>query len=113
MNCTEPFALTLRPISPTNVKLIYWFIAEATTYDADEGTRMPSESAFSSCWFGPEEAIQKLTHEHDQNVVKQAVELVRDEIARRSCASSLEVKNADDVLTPHSMAAAPRPVVSV
>lgn len=83
-NCTEPFALTIRNIAPDNVKLIYWFIAECTTSIAVEGTRMPSESAFSSHWFSPEEALRKLTHEHDHDVVRRAVELVRAEIVRRS-----------------------------
>lgn len=84
VNCVEPFALTIRNISPDNVKLIYWFIAEATTSIADEGTRMPSESAFTSCWFTPEDAIERLTHEHDRDVVRKAVALVRAEVARKT-----------------------------
>lgn len=84
LNCVEPFALTIRNISPDNVKLIYWFIAEATASVADEGTRMPSESAFTSCWFTPEDAIERLTHEHDRDVVRKAVALVRAEAARKT-----------------------------
>jgi hypothetical protein len=90
LDCTEPYALTIRNIAPDNVKLIYWFIAESTTSVAVEGTRMPSENAFSSHWFSPEEALKRLTHEHDRDVVRRAVELVRAEIMRRSlsCATA-------------------------
>ena len=86
-NCTEPFALTIRTIAPDNVKVIYWFVAETTSSVAVEGTRMPSESAFSSRWFSPEEALKMLTHEHDREVVSRAIELVRAEIVRRSSSS--------------------------
>jgi len=86
-NSIEPFALTIRTIAPDNVKVIYWFIAEATSSFAVEGTRMPSESAFSSRWFSPEAALKMLAHEHDRDVVRRAVELVRAEIVRRSSSS--------------------------
>lgn len=91
LNSTEPFALTIRNIDPDNVKLIYWYIAESTTSSAIEGTRMPSENAFSSHWFSPEEALRRLTHEHDRDVVRRAIELVRLEIKRRSmsCATTV------------------------
>lgn len=91
LNCTEPFALTIRNISPDNVKLIYWFIAEATSSVPDEDTRMPSESAFSSCWYSPEEAIGRLTHEHDRDVVRKAVALVREELSRRALADAKRI----------------------
>ena len=44
---------------------------------------MPSESAFSSHWFGVDEAVERLTYEHDRGVVRGAVELVRGEVRRR------------------------------
>lgn len=75
--------MTIRNIAPDNVKLIHWFIAEVTTDTAQDGTRMPSESSFQSCWFTPEEAVEKLTHEHDKEVVRKATGLVRDELKRR------------------------------
>ena len=49
----------------------------------DPNLRMPSESAFRSCWFSPEEALNKLTFEHDQEVLRKATGLVREEIGRR------------------------------
>lgn len=87
--CTEAFALTIRNISPTNVKLIYWYIADATSEAEEEGTRMPSESAFSSHWYDLDEAVETLTYEHDRNVVRQAAELVRAEARRREALNAV------------------------
>lgn len=83
-NCTEPFAVTIRHIAPDNVKIIYWFITEVAGEHQD-GTSMPSEF-FESCWFEADEAVEKLTYEHDREVARQAVDLVREELDRHSLA---------------------------
>lgn len=44
---------------------------------------MPSEYSFESLWFEPEEALERLTYEHDRDVVRRATELVREEVKRR------------------------------
>jgi len=86
LNCVEPFAMTIRHISADNVKLIYWFITEVIG-EHEEGTLMPSEVYFESCWFEADEAVETLTYEHDRDVVRKAVELVRAELAHRSLES--------------------------
>ncbi|KAF8308034.1 hypothetical protein DL93DRAFT_2044818, partial [Clavulina sp. PMI_390] len=81
LNAIEPFALTIRTITPAaDIKLIYWFIARATspTLPPDASARMPSESAFRSVWVKAGEAERWLTHEHDRNVVRKAVGLVSE-----------------------------------
>jgi len=82
MDCIEPFAMTIRNIAPDNVKLIYWFITEVIG-EHEDGTLMPSEVHFESCWFEADEAVETLTYEHDRDVVRKAIELVRGELAQR------------------------------
>ncbi|KAF8335446.1 uncharacterized protein EI90DRAFT_330568 [Cantharellus anzutake] len=81
-DCIEPFAITIRNVAPGNVKLIHWFISEVTG-EFQPGTLMPSESSFRSCWFEADEAVQLLTYEHDREVARQALRLVREELKRR------------------------------
>jgi hypothetical protein len=75
--------MTLRHIAPDNVKIIYWFITEVAGEHQD-GTLRPGEF-FESCWFEAEEALEKLTYKHDRDVARHAIDLVREELDRRSC----------------------------
>lgn len=90
--CTEPFAGTARIVGPRNTKFTWWFTAivdEAARWprDADgevarvEGTMTDSE-CFESEWVdadGPAGGAEgRLTFENDRELVRQAVELVRE-----------------------------------
>jgi 8-oxo-dGTP pyrophosphatase MutT (NUDIX family) len=69
----EPFMFTMRELgSGKGVKLIWWYIAQVAE-DAPVGN---GESAFKVTRFGYQEAIEKLTHEADRKVLRQAVDIV-------------------------------------
>jgi hypothetical protein len=60
------------------VKIIHWFIS-VRVGEHQDGTLMPSET-FESHFFEADEAIATLTFQHDRDVVRQAVELVRAQL---------------------------------
>jgi len=75
---TEPFAVTLRRLSEKNVKIIHWFVTlikEGETQLQD--TRMPSEN-YDAVFFDAEEAVERLSSSDHRELVKKAIQLVRD-----------------------------------
>lgn len=71
-NLTEPFMVTVREVDgKTNVKIIWWYIAEVE--DRDSGGK--GEEAFTSQFFNAEDAMQKLTFAGDRHILKKAIEL--------------------------------------
>ena len=75
-DATEPFAVTVRTIEPTNVKFTWWYIAEWTGDPKQEGTQTESE-CFTSEFMDVEVALQKLMFATDREVVEKAANIVR------------------------------------
>lgn len=79
---TEPFAITVRElVSPPDqtpgVKLIWWFLARVKDNTVQvAGTQTDSED-FESHFIDAEEAASRLSRPKDQNLVKQAWDLVK------------------------------------
>lgn len=73
----EPIAITVRNISETNMKLIWWFVTrvegEAVQQD---GTQTASED-FEARFFNAEDAIEQLTFKADKDIATKAVALVK------------------------------------
>lgn len=74
-DATEPFAVTMRTVEPTNVKFTWWYIAESTGAPKQEGTQTESE-CFLSEFMGVEAALQKLTFATDREVVVKAISII-------------------------------------
>ncbi|KAK7402489.1 hypothetical protein QQX98_011767 [Neonectria punicea] len=72
---TEPFMLTTRVLGGdgTNIKLIWWFIAEIESVGPESVT---GEEQFTAHFFSYEEALQKLTCKDDRTVLLRAISLV-------------------------------------
>jgi 8-oxo-dGTP pyrophosphatase MutT (NUDIX family) len=70
---TEPFALSVREVK-VGVKTIWWYVTRAVG-DKVMGTQMASE-AYDSHFVDAENAISTLTFKNDQDLVRQALDLV-------------------------------------
>ncbi|KIJ29079.1 hypothetical protein M422DRAFT_215176 [Sphaerobolus stellatus SS14] len=75
-DATEPFAVTVRTIEPTNVKFTWWYIAEWTGEPKEDGTQTLSE-CFTSEFMDVEVALQMLTFATDREVIEKAASIVR------------------------------------
>ncbi|KAI0055527.1 hypothetical protein BV25DRAFT_1873080 [Artomyces pyxidatus] len=73
---TEPFMVTMRHVSETNVKMIWWYVA-VRTGDKVPGTQTDVET-YESQFFDVDEALRRATFQSDRDVIARAVELVRD-----------------------------------
>ncbi|KAF5329632.1 hypothetical protein D9619_009464 [Psilocybe cf. subviscida] len=78
----EPVAVTIRQLGESRgVKLVYWFISLAAEgAEKVEGSQMANES-FESCFMEPEEAIARLTFQSDREIVRKALDIVRDGVS--------------------------------
>ncbi|WYZ44147.1 hypothetical protein EsH8_VII_000583 [Colletotrichum jinshuiense] len=76
---TEPFMLTTRSIDRgAGVKLIWWYVA---TVEGGHATReTPGEPQFMASFFSCNEAVEKLTFESDREVLRKAIDLVKQTV---------------------------------
>lgn len=80
----EPIAVQVRQLSETEVKLVWWYVAVA-----DEGKAMGARTEFDTTrfevlWLDYDAALEKLSFEHDRELVKKACQLLgntRDRMA--------------------------------
>jgi hypothetical protein len=75
----EPIAVTIRHISETNVKIIWWFVTQVDPERGavqQEDTHMASED-FEAMFFDAEDAIEKLTFSGDKDIATTAFKLVK------------------------------------
>ena len=85
--CTEPFTVSLRHVSSTNIKFIWWFLSRTPESGAvwTDGTQTPNEN-FKSALFevdvdvGDEAALEAATagptYANDRDILKMALRLV-------------------------------------
>ncbi|EXF85451.1 NUDIX domain-containing protein [Colletotrichum fioriniae PJ7] len=73
---TEPFMVTMRDVDGgSGVKLIWWYVA---TLKEGGGSEVGGgEAQFSASFFSLDEAVQRLTFEDDRNVLRKAIQLVK------------------------------------
>jgi len=71
----EPFAITMRNVSPSNVKFTWWYIAEWTGAPKQEG-RQTASKYFTSEFVDVKTALKQLTFTTDREVVEKAVNIV-------------------------------------
>ena len=72
---TEPFMVTIREIEgKSNVKIIWWYIAEVEQDVSAKGFR--GESSFAARFFNYDDALQRLTYNEDRDVLRRAISLV-------------------------------------
>ncbi|OAL68877.1 NUDIX domain-containing protein [Trichophyton violaceum] len=69
---TEPFMLSIREIGKSNVKLIWWYIAEVEK----NVQKAVGETDFTSEFFDCDEALERLTFQRDRDVLIKAVSIV-------------------------------------
>jgi 8-oxo-dGTP pyrophosphatase MutT (NUDIX family) len=75
-NLVEPIGITIRNLSKGDIKIIFWFIAQAEVgVDKVHGTQMATE-AFDSIFVDAQEAAGRLTFESDREIVRRALALV-------------------------------------
>jgi 8-oxo-dGTP pyrophosphatase MutT (NUDIX family) len=68
----EPFMVTLRHIKDSEVKIIWWYVAEL-----DRGVkRGAGESGFEPAFFALKEAVERLTFLADREVLQRAISIV-------------------------------------
>lgn len=81
---TEPVAVTVRNLGEEGYKFIWWFLARVKGNAAEKlmGTQMEIENYVSE-FFDVEEGIAKLTRKSDQDVARQALAVVEDNIKAR------------------------------
>ena len=72
---TEPFTLQVRQLGEFDIKIIWWYIA-AINEDASPSLE-GGEQRYRVEFFDYEEAIEKLTYQHDREMVKNAVDIVQ------------------------------------
>ncbi|KAH7912866.1 hypothetical protein BJ138DRAFT_1082817 [Hygrophoropsis aurantiaca] len=77
-NATEPFAVTIRQQEETGLKIVWWYVTEATG-DKIDGTQTESE-CYNSQFFEAEQAITKLAHLDDRRVAEQAWGIVKTQL---------------------------------
>ena len=85
--CTEPFTVSLRHVSPTNIKFIWWFISRTPESGAlwTDGTQTPNEN-FKPLFIDAdvdiedkdalEAATARPTYADDREILKMAIQLV-------------------------------------
>jgi 8-oxo-dGTP pyrophosphatase MutT (NUDIX family) len=83
-NATEPVVVTLRNLDTEGCKFIWWFIGRVKGHGTEkvEGTQTESEDYISE-FFDADEAMEKVTHDRDRHVLKQALDVVRDNVKAR------------------------------
>lgn len=83
-DATEPVAVTLRNLDREGCKFIWWFIARVKCHGAEkvEGTQTESEDYVSE-FFDTDEAVEKVSHEWGRHALKQALEVVKDNVKVR------------------------------
>jgi 8-oxo-dGTP pyrophosphatase MutT (NUDIX family) len=76
-NLTEPFMLTIRKLDEkSNVKIIWWYIAALDKGSAAD--RSNEDAEFEAEFFFLDEALERLTFENDRQVLRRAVDILRD-----------------------------------
>ncbi|KAM5441606.1 hypothetical protein MferCBS31731_003287 [Microsporum ferrugineum] len=70
---TEPFMLSIREIGDSNIKLIWWYIAELE----ENVPKMDGEGDFMAEFLDCDEAMRRLTFQGDKDVLAKAVSLVK------------------------------------
>lgn len=75
----EPIAVTMRHMNDRDkhAKFIWWFVAQITGLEREEGTQMANES-FDVEFVDADEAVGKLSRVGDKDVASRAIKLVRD-----------------------------------
>lgn len=83
-DATEPVAVTVRNLGKEGHKFIWWFLARVKGNATEKvmGTQMETEN-YVSDFFDVEEGIIKLTRKNDQDVARQALAVVEDNIQTR------------------------------
>ncbi|KAJ7475756.1 NUDIX hydrolase domain-like protein [Mycena latifolia] len=74
---TEPVAVAVRERGALGIKIVWWYIARATGAEKVLGTQTEWE-AFESQFVRADEAAERLTFQGDRDVVRQALQIVRD-----------------------------------
>ncbi|KAJ7034948.1 NUDIX hydrolase domain-like protein [Mycena alexandri] len=73
----EPFSVVVRELAMgKGVKIVWWFVARATTRDRMVGTQEAWE-AYDTEWVVADEAAERLTFQSDRDIVNKALELVK------------------------------------
>jgi 8-oxo-dGTP pyrophosphatase MutT (NUDIX family) len=73
---TEPLTLQIRHLKDRSVKLIWWYIAAV---DEDSmNTKQMGEEAFEVEFYDYEEVLKKLIFEQDRDLVRRAIEVVKE-----------------------------------
>jgi 8-oxo-dGTP pyrophosphatase MutT (NUDIX family) len=76
-NLTEPFMLTIRELDEkSNVKIIWWYIAALDKDSAAD--RLNGDAEFEAEFFFLDEALERLTFENDRQVLRRAIDILRD-----------------------------------
>ncbi|KAI0360795.1 hypothetical protein OH77DRAFT_1418809 [Trametes cingulata] len=84
-NSTEPFAITIRPTGPGQVKLIFWYIGCVDLLEGGQGgvhlapepgSHMSAEGFGDTGLFDIDEALRRLTYEGDRDLVRTAVSIL-------------------------------------
>ncbi|KAI0365994.1 hypothetical protein BV20DRAFT_694296 [Pilatotrama ljubarskyi] len=84
-NSTEPFAITIRPTGPGQVKLIFWYIGCVDVVEPGQGSaplfpgpgsHMSVEGFGRTGLFEIDEALRMLTYEGDRDLVRTAVSIL-------------------------------------
>ena len=74
-NVSEPFTLQLRRLGPTNIKLIWWYIA-AVNEDQPIRMDLQEKETFAVEFYSYEDVLGKLTFQLDRDMVRKAVEIL-------------------------------------
>ncbi|KAJ7284891.1 NUDIX hydrolase domain-like protein [Mycena rebaudengoi] len=74
---TEPIAVTIRDQGARGIKMIWWYIARATSTEKVLGTQTEWET-FDSQFVAADEAAERLTFQVDRETVQKALLIVRD-----------------------------------
>lgn len=73
----EPIAVQLRPLNETDIKLVSWYVAVVDEDKPAVSRTAFDEDRFEVLFVSYDEAITKLTFEHDRNVTARAISLVK------------------------------------
>ncbi|KZO92693.1 hypothetical protein CALVIDRAFT_540772 [Calocera viscosa TUFC12733] len=77
VRCTEPLALQLRQTRHGHQKLICWFIGKMK--DGCIPQPLEAHEHYEVGFFGYDEAIEQLRWDHDREIVRKAVQIVRSQ----------------------------------
>jgi 8-oxo-dGTP pyrophosphatase MutT (NUDIX family) len=72
----EPFAVTTRQLGERNAKFIWWYIVAVDEAKDRAGTVHVGDEIFEAMFFTYATAVEKLTYELDQTILRRAVDLV-------------------------------------